>query len=111
MYDENQVSTYSLTWDVKTRFASSSSDTNFSFLFYRNPDTGRIAVQSSTTSYSPAKVGDMIADHGTDTTLSREICVYNTGWLQNERQSVFLSERAGSSDAIAVASATEGCDD
>ena len=111
MYDENQESTYSLTWDVKTRFASNSSGANFSFIFYRNPDTGRISVQSSTAVYPSAKVGDMISDVSADATSSREICVYDTGWLQSERQSVFLSERAGSSDAVTVANATDGCND
>ena len=45
----------------------------------------------------------------TDAAEGREICVYDDGWLKGERQSVFLTAKAGSGDAIAINNATAGC--
>ena len=110
-YDDNQSSTYEITWNARTRLASMADDTPFSFVIYRNPDTGRISIQSDTSEYGSSQIGDLIKNTGPDGTQSREVCVYDTGWFTKERQSVYLAEQAGSSNAINVSDASEGCND
>ena len=78
---------------------------------YRNPDTGRISIHSDNKQYNPDQIKEIIGLSSESNTQSSEICVYDDGWFNSERQSVFLAERAGSGDSITVASATGGCSD
>ena len=110
-YDTSQSTVYDMNWGAKSRISGTPSDSLFSFLMYRNPDTGRISIHSDNKQYNPDQIKEIIGLSSESNTQSSEICVYDDGWFNSERQSVFLAERAGSGDSITVASATEGCSD
>lgn len=106
-YSTDEASRYDTAWGVKTRLSGSSSSS--SVLMFRNPITGRLFIRTADARYSP----DEIANFINSSTLSgrTEICVYDDNWLNTSRQSVFISGQAGSSDAVTIANATDGCDD
>ena len=118
-YDEGQKTTYGVNWGVKTKFAGMSDDVDATaFAMYRDPETGRLEIRSKigadiTNSPDPGGNGltAFMEDTSADVVSKREICVYDRGWLQAERQSVFVAAQAGSGDAITVGAATEQCDD
>lgn len=102
---------YEVNWSARTKLAGRSDGdaVQFSVVIYRDPETGQVAVKSDSRTYTPAEIG-IAMQHAGETTV-REICVYDTGWLSPERRSVFISPRAGSSDAVTIAPASDGCKD
>jgi len=110
--------TYELSWSARTRFSDQSADSaQMAILMYRDPDNGSIIIRANPGRYNTENIGDFFVGQ-TDAGLvgdsqfeAREVCVYDTGWMAGERQSVFLGSRAGSGDAITTGSASEGCGD
>ncbi len=99
---------YEASWKVKTRL-SISSGADLAVLMMRDPETSRLTIRSSDRKYSPEEITGFV-NSAADQDRT-EICVYDTGWFNRTRQSVFLSKKAGSADAIMVANATEDCSD
>lgn len=104
--------TYATNWGVKTRLSERAGG-EIGVLMYRNPESGRMAISLSHERYGSDSIGEAVAaaEHGGSETGIQEVCVYEQGWLSGQRQSVFVGMRAGSSDAVAVGSATERCAD
>lgn len=112
---------YLVDWGGKTRFPGQGAGGSYiALLMYRHPDTGTISIRSSTDRYGTgvqdgvsgmdrfiAGQAQVVAAAGQAQLADREICVYDVGWLQGERLSVFLSQRAGSASAITVGTAQE----
>ncbi len=112
-------STYEINWGARTRLSSQTDgQSQVAILIFRDPDHGAIVTRTSRELYSPSSIGQFIEGAGDmggstsdDQFSSRELCVYDSGWLPSERLSVFLGARASSSDAVIVRPATEGCID
>ena len=112
---------YSVNWDAKTKLSNQPEENpvEISILMYRNPDNGSLTIRTSRDSYTSGSTikhffaGKTSSGDSDDEQLSqREICVYDTGWFSNQRQSVFLDSRANSGDAISIKNSTaEGCKD
>lgn len=109
---------YTVHWGARTRLTNQGENTaHIALLMYRDPDTGTLIVRTHSGRYTPATIGNFVAGQddagatGDAQFQSREVCVYDRGWFPGERRSVFLSARAGSSDAVTVGLASEGCDD
>lgn len=100
---------YNTFWDMKTRLAGA--DGEFSLMMYRDPAIGALAIRTSESRQGSEVVNDFITSAPAPTEDAVEICVYETGFLAGERQSVFVSTVAGSGDAVTVGAATEGCRD
>lgn len=110
-YDESQALSYDVAWSAKTKMQDAG-DNALALLMYRDRDTGRLEIRSKQGDVTNAAVGGNSISalmSSTDAAEGREICVYDDGWLKGERQSVFLTAKAGSGDAIAINNATAGC--
>lgn len=101
---------YDLSWDARTKLAGKqdSDEVKFSLAMYRHPKTGQVAIKSAKQTYTAGQVGGLLGL--ADDTTTQELCVYDTGWLPNERRSIFLSPHSESSDAISIKPA-EQCHD
>lgn len=116
-YAMGEVDTeYELSWSARTRFSGQAADSaHIAILMYRDPDSGSIVIRSNPGRYGVEDIGNFFVGQ-TDLGLvgdaqfaAREVCVYDTGWMVGERQSVFLGYRAGSGDAITTGGASGGC--
>lgn len=121
---DDQGRTYQVDWGAKTKFPHQGDGGAYvSLLLYRQPDTGSIVIRSSADRYGTrvrdgvsgmdrfvAGQADIQAHEGAAQVAHREICVYDTGWFRGERLSVFISQRAGSANAITVEPARECTD-
>lgn len=102
---------YTVEWSAKTRFHDQlDGATNIAVLMYRHPDMGNLVVHTDKTKHNP-NIGDFFDTTNPVLTDSREICVYDKGWFTNQRMSVSLGARAGSSDSVTVTNSTAGCND
>ncbi|MDO4712898.1 MAG: type II secretion system protein [Candidatus Saccharibacteria bacterium] len=117
-YALGEAAPYALNWGVKTRFSMQGElSARIALLMYRDPENGQIIMRANSGRYTSATIGEFIAGKSDsaatgDSQLARyEICVYDRGWFQNERRSVFIGARAGSSSAIQVGNATGACRD
>ncbi|MDO4781150.1 MAG: hypothetical protein Q4A34_02045 [Candidatus Saccharibacteria bacterium] len=109
-YDENPDQSHEVSWGGKTRLAGrDKANVRLSMLMYRHPVTGQLAIKAADRTYSAADIGDLVNDQTKQG--GAEVCVYDDGWLVNERRSVILAPRAGSSDAVTIMPASEACSD
>lgn len=120
-YSLGQVdAVHSVSWIAKTKFPEQALNKAYiAIMIYRHPENGSITIRSNPGRYSSDTIGNFIegkddSGHVYDDPLAqlgrREICVYDENWMSGRRQSVFLSARSGSADAISVGSAeAEGC--
>lgn len=100
---------YTVNWGVRTYVAGRDKErARISFLMYRHPDTGQVAVLSDSATYVPANIQAFVDKRPTD---AREICLRNTGWIPDERRSLMVPQRAGSSDAFMLKKSGAGCND
>lgn len=107
---------YELDWGVRTKLSGSSiGPVNIFIVIYRDPDNGRLQIKTTnnpalvTTSGAPSAFSHFVKSNAGN--AQRSICVYDTGWLNNERRKISLAEKAGSADAITIEPATGDCDD
>lgn len=96
---------YQTAWNVKTRLAEHA-NRDISFAMLRHPATGELTIHADSKVYAEDKLHELI--QGNDNSRS-EVCVYDDQWLAPERLSVFLEARAGSSEALSVKEASDGC--
>ena len=104
----DEGNSYEASWKVKTRL-STSPGANMAILMLRDPETGRLMIRTSDRKYSPEEMTGFVTS--ADNQGQAEICVYDSNWFTQTRQSVFLSGKAGSADAVTVANATGACGD
>ncbi len=110
---------YTVNWQAKTRFSSQPKNSAYiSILMYRHPETGQLDIRTDTsrfgdnlTDFVNNKNSAGIVQSAGEQRQQREICIYDDGWLPNERLSIFLRSYAGSADAVVVGNATGGCAD
>ena len=108
----DEDSTYNAQWGTKTRLADQADgSTKVSILMYRDPDVGNLTMRTDTISYNNNSIKDFFDSPDSTVFDGREICVYDTGWFEKQRQSVSLGARAGSSDAVTVINSSAGCND
>ena len=115
-YRAGDATEYEVGWGAKTRFShQGASSANIAILMYRDPDNGSVVVKSDSATYPENRIGDLFrgttdsSDANINQFGDREICIYDTGWLVAQRQSVQLSSYAGSADAITLINASEAC--
>jgi len=110
---------YTVNWQAKTRFSSQPKNSAYiSILMYRHPETGQLDIRTDTsrfgdnlTDFVNNKNSAGIVQSAGEQRQQREICIYDDGWLPNERLSIFLRSYAASADAVIVGNATGGCAD
>lgn len=107
--DTEKVS-HTIGWSGRTKFfENNSGSTTVSIVMYRHPETGQIYIKADKSHYAKGDIKALMGPGAMDAS-EYEICVYDNGWLQHERQSVFINGRAGSADAIRIDPAqTGGC--
>lgn len=109
-YSEAADQSHEISWGGKTRLTGrDKANVRLSMLMYRHPATGQLAIKAADRTYSTADIGDLINDQMKQG--GAELCVYDDGWLVNERRSVAIVPRSGSSDAVTIMPASEGCRD
>lgn len=118
-YDETEVSEYTVGWGAQVRFLTAAQAVSpaAALVMYRHPTNGQLAIHVSEQVYAPKDVGNLIYNRQPNgqTIISshlqqREFCVYDPGWSVGQRLSVFMSDHAGSAEAITTGNATKGCD-
>lgn len=101
---------YGVQWGAKTRLSTQSDGAaNVSVIMYRDPTVGNLAIRTDSRQYSNSDISEFVSNEDTLDGNSRQICVYDTAWLSNERRSIFLGIRSGSGDAINVENASGEC--
>ncbi len=112
----NADGSYDINWGARAKLPDQTSGSaQVSILMYRDPDFGNLAIRTSRFAYPSKDIGkflsgeDQAGETGTDQRSGREFCIYDVGWLPAQRRSVFLTIQPGSSDAVMVGNATEGC--
>lgn len=117
IYKTGDATEYTVDWGTKTKFSNQAKNSaHIAILMYRHPETGQLIIRTNSGRYG-SDVTNFInnknsvgGNYAASTQLQqREICVYDDGWLRNERLSVFLAAYPGSADAISVGLAREGC--
>lgn len=98
---------YDVPWGVKTKLGGEAEEGPVTFLLLRRPENGDLVLRTaSAIAQSVQDLTDLVGAHGQH---DREICVYDDGWLQVERQSLFMKAHGGSTEAFRLAAATEAC--
>lgn len=105
---DSQAAVYQLNWSVRSRLAGATSEGAIDIGMYRHPDTGQLAIRMSPTHVSSADIGAFLTMPRSHES-TQEICLYDDRWLTGQRQSIFLSPRAGSGDAVVLRPGTERC--
>ena len=121
-YSEDEQDTYTVGWGAQARFVNRHGGlgSTMALLLYRDPDDGRLVVQTNDVTYPNAAITHFVqsrrpngAPYTTDEAgwlvKAREFCIYDTGWSVGQRLSVFLSSKPGSSEAVTTGHATTEC--
>lgn len=110
-YGDNSEEYY-LNWDGRTKLAGRdhADQVQFSLAMYRHPGSGEVTIKTAGRAYAPGEIRDFI--NSPANSHKQEVCVYDIGWLPNERLSVVISPNTGLSDAVVIAPSTNGsCQD
>ena len=95
---------------AETRLSGQNSgDESVSVLMYRHPESGSIAIKAGPDRHTSESIGGLIEDISGGSSGTQEICVYGSGWLSSGGQSISIGKQAGSSDAVTMGIASEGC--
>lgn len=98
---------YDVPWGVKTKLSGEAEEGPITFLLLRRPESGEVVLRiAGTVAESAQDITDLAGAHRQH---DQEVCVYDDGWLQTERQSLFVKAHGGSTEAFRLAAATEVC--
>ena len=101
---------YVVHWGATTRLASLTTG-KFSIVMWRNPDNGMVRVTPHPDVLTSADITPFIQNNSviSSSESTNEVCVHDGSMLAGQSQAIFISNQVGSSDAIRVDNATEGC--
>ena len=104
--------TYETNWGAPTKIAGQhDGSAQVSLVIWRDPDMGYVRVALDKNQVTQDSLGDFLNSRKSLSTSQAdgEICIGAGSFLSGGRQSIFVSQTAGSGDAFRVGNAGEGC--
>ena len=104
--------TYGTNWEAPTKIAGQhDGSAQVSLVIWRDPDMGYVRVALDKNQVTQDSLGDFLNSRKSlpASQADGEICIGAGSFLSGGRQSIFVSQTAGSGDAFRVGNAGEGC--